>query len=148
MEELQIHRAGPDDLWPLLELYTHLNLDKLPEDTYELRMVWTKIFSNANHIILLGFLGDVPVSSCTLILVDNLTHGQRPYGLIENVITHADYRGRGYATALLHIAKEFAGSQGCYKLMLMTGSKDEKTLGFYRNAGYNAEDKTGFVQWL
>jgi hypothetical protein len=32
--------------------------------------------------------------------------------------------------------------------MLMTGSKKESTLHFYKKAGYNAEDKTAFIQWL
>jgi hypothetical protein len=34
------------------------------------------------------------------------------------------------------------------KLMLLTGSKNENTLNFYRRAGYNSEDKTAFIQWL
>jgi len=32
--------------------------------------------------------------------------------------------------------------------MLLTGSKDDKTLSFYNNAGYNSADKTAFIQWL
>ena len=32
--------------------------------------------------------------------------------------------------------------------MLLTGSKEERTLDFYRNAGYNSADKTAFIQWL
>lgn len=33
-------------------------------------------------------------------------------------------------------------------MMLLTGSKEEKTLKFYKNAGYNNSDKTAFIQWL
>ena len=32
--------------------------------------------------------------------------------------------------------------------MLMTGSKQESTLRFYREAGYRDDQKTAFVQWL
>ena len=32
--------------------------------------------------------------------------------------------------------------------MLLTGSKEERTLDFYRNVGYNSADKTAFIQWL
>ena len=28
------------------------------------------------------------------------------------------------------------------------GSKKESTLKFYEKAGYNKDDKTGFIQWL
>lgn len=33
-------------------------------------------------------------------------------------------------------------------MRLLTGSKDEKALGFYCDAGYNNTDKTAFIQWL
>ncbi len=36
----------------------------------------------------------------------------------------------------------------CYKMMLLTGSKEENTLNFYRNAGYNSSDKNAFIQWI
>ncbi|MBQ4626141.1 MAG: GNAT family N-acetyltransferase [Clostridia bacterium] len=78
----------------------------------------------------------------------NLTHGQQPYAFIENVITDADYRKRGLATACLNFAKEIAVRENCYKLMLLTGSKEKSTLNFYEQAGYNSKDKTAFVQWI
>ncbi len=44
--------------------------------------------------------------------------------------------------------KKIAENDNCYKMMLLTGSKEVSTLEFYRNAGYNNSDKTAFVQWL
>lgn len=88
------------------------------------------------------------MSSATLVVVPNLTHGCRPYALIENVVTHADYRGRGYATAVMAAAELAARGAGCYKIMLLTGSKAESVLGFYEKCGYNRRDKTAFIMWL
>ena len=34
------------------------------------------------------------------------------------------------------------------RMMLLTGSKNESTLRFYENAGYNSADKTAFIKWL
>lgn len=68
--------------------------------------------------------------------------------MIENVVTHEAYRGKGYATACLDYAKEIAEKNNCYKMMLLTGSKEAQTLNFYRNAGYNSTDKTAFIRWL
>ena len=45
-------------------------------------------------------------------------------------------------------AKELAQKENCYKMMLLTGSKEESTLHFYEQAGYNQNDKTAFIQWL
>lgn len=80
--------------------------------------------------------------------IPNLTHNQRPYALIENVITDEEYRNKGYATKVLNYARQIAVDHHCYKIMLLTGSKKESILAFYRRAGYNSEDKTGFIQWL
>lgn len=92
--------------------------------------------------------GGEVLSSCTLLIVPNLTHGGRPYGVVENVVTHLSHRGKGFATACLDYARKLAEKQRCYKLMLMTGSKQESTLRFYREAGYRDDQKTAFVQWL
>ena len=92
--------------------------------------------------------GEELVSTCTLLIVPNLTHQGRPYGLIENVVTHPAHRGKGLATGCLHFARQLAQEQGCYKLMLMTGSKRQSTLRFYERAGYRSDVKTAFLQWL
>ena len=93
-------------------------------------------------------MDDKIVSSCVCVIIPNLSRGVRPYAFIENVVTQKDYRGRGYATQCLNYAKEIAAEENCYKMMLLTGSKDERTLGFYSNAGYHCADKTAFIQWL
>ena len=38
--------------------------------------------------ILAAVEGGEVLSSCTLLIVPNLTHGGRPYGVVENVVTH------------------------------------------------------------
>lgn len=58
------------------------------------------------------------------------------------------HRGKGYATECLNYAKEIAARKNCYKMMLLTGSKNPATLNFYSNAGYNSTDKTAFIQWI
>lgn len=78
----------------------------------------------------------------------NLTRNVRPYAFVENVVTHTDFRGRGYAKECLDYAKQLSQDADCYKMMLLTGSKSDSTLNFYKKAGYNCVDKTAFIQWL
>ena len=77
-----------------------------------------------------------------------LTKNVRSYAFIENVVTHGDYRGRGYATACLDYARQIAKENNCYKMMLLTGSREESTLNFCRNSRDNSLNKTAFIQWI
>ena len=148
MTDLTIREAREADLRGLLELYTQLHGNDMPEFSESLHVLWHKILANEDHHIILGLIDGEIISSCVLVVVRNLTRGQRPYGFIENVVTHSDHRNKGYATRLMGFAREIARMENCYKIMLLTGSKQEGTLCFYEKAGYNREDKTGFIQWL
>lgn len=145
---MNVRCIAPEELYQLLELYHHLHSDEWLEDGPDARRIWDAIQRESGYHIIVAQEQGRLVSSCTLLLVPNLTHSGRPYGLIENVVTHPDYRGRGMATACLEFAKELAQKENCYKLMLMTGRKQESTLNFYRRAGFRSDEKTAFVQWL
>ena len=137
-----------NDLNELLELYLHLHEDSIPEMTEYLKDTWNTIVKDKNHHIIVKEVDGRIVSSCVCVIIPNLTRNIRPYAFVENVVTHGDYRGKGYATECLNYAKAIAEKENCYKMMLLTGSKKESTLDFYRRAGYNSSDKTAFIQWI
>ena len=137
-----------NELSELLALYTHLHELDLPENNGHLQNTWAAICKDKNHHIIVCEVDGKLVSSCVCVIIPNLTRNIRPYAFIENVVTHAGYRGNGYATACLNHAKDLAIKANCYKMMLLTGSKSESTLHFYQQAGYNCTDKTAFIQWL
>ena len=143
-----VRLANKNDLCGILELYTNLHDNEIPQITDELKKLWDEIITDNKYNIIVAEENGEIVSSCTCIIVPNLTHNQRPYAFIENVVTHVNHREKGYASACLDFAKQLAIESNCYKLMLMTGSKKESTLSFYRKAGYNSEDKTAFVMWI
>ena len=136
------------ELRDLLELYLHLHESTIPEMSEHLSKTWKTIIQDENHHIIVKVINDKIVASCVCVVIPNLTRNVRPYAFIENVVTHKDYRGRGYATECLDYAKEIAEKKDCYKMMLLTGSKKESTIKFYEHAGYNSSDKTAFIQWI
>ena len=143
-----VREAKYEDLQELLELYLYLHEDSIPEDSENLRNTWQQITEDKNHHLIVCEEEGKLVSSCVCVIIPNLTRNVRPYAFVENVVTHEAYRGKGYATMCLNYAKELAERANCYKMMLLTGSKNPKTLQFYENAGYNSSDKTAFIQWL
>jgi hypothetical protein len=99
---MTVRLARPDDLKGLLELYKHLHSadEPLPAQPV-LDKVWSDILANPwQHVFLVERDGQL-VSSCVLQVVPNLTRGARPYGLIENVVTRKDQRGKGFGSQVL-----------------------------------------------
>lgn len=143
-----IREACKKDLQEILELYLFLHETNIPEESEHLRRTWEQIIADDNHHLIVCEVDGKIVSSCVCVIIPNLTRNVRPYAFIENVVTHEAYRGKGYATDCLNYAKKIAEQNHCYKMMLLTGSKREATLAFYKNAGYNSADKTAFVQWI
>ncbi len=143
-----VREAYKSEMNQILELYLYLHEKELPEETEHLKQTWATIIDDNNHHLIVCEIGGIIVSSCVCVIIPNLTRNVRPYAFIENVVTHGDYRSKGYATACLNYAKKIAEENHCYKMMLLTGSKEQKTLDFYKNAGYNSSDKTAFIQWI
>jgi GNAT superfamily N-acetyltransferase len=134
-----------DELDKLLALYRELHPEDPECDDERLGQVWDKICDDDNLFYVVVDAEGVIVASCTLAIVKNLTRGLRPYAVIENVITRKDMRKRGYGTMALHKAIAIAREKGCYKVLLLSGAKDEATLKFYEDAGFARGLKTGFV---
>ena len=143
-----VREVCENELKDLLELYLHLHQTNVPELSEHLSKTWETILQDENHHIIVKVIDGKIVSSCVCVVIPNLTRNVRPYAFIENVVTHKEHRGRGYATACLDYAKEIAEKENCYKMMLLTGSKKESTIKFYERAGYNSSDKTAFIQWI
>lgn len=143
-----IREIKENELNELLRLYTHLHESGVPENSEHLQKTWKTICGDDNHHIIVCEDEGRLVSSCVCVIIPNLTRNIRPYAFVENVVTHKDYRGKGCATACLNYAREIAVRENCYKMMLLTGSKSESTLNFYKRAGYNCTDKTAFIRWL
>ena len=143
-----VREAVKEDLDELLNLYLFLHEKNIPENSEYLENTWKTIIEDINHHIVVKEINGKIVSSCVCVIIPNLTRNIRPYAFIENVVTNEKYRGKGYATECLNYAKEIAIKNNCYKIMLLTGTKSENTLAFYKNAGYNSDAKIAFIQWL
>ena len=148
-----IRKASADDAESLSDLYkNHLKnsseKSKEPQNIEKYRLMLSKFSKDSLYNIFVVEVDGRAVSSVTLAVIENLTNDMRPYAIIENVVTHADYRNRGYASALMNKAEDTAREHNCYKIMLMTGSKKETTLDFYKNNGFDMNEKTAFIKRL
>ena len=95
--QLMVREARKEDLDALLKLYLFLHEDSIPERNAHLEKTWNQIIEDPNHHLIVKEIDGQIVSSCVCVIIPNLTRNVRPYAFIENVVTHADYRGNGYA---------------------------------------------------
>jgi GNAT superfamily N-acetyltransferase len=146
MENVRQIKKG--ELEDLLELYHHLHThDEPPPIKSKLNSIWENISSNSLLHYFVIEEGGKLVSSCTLSIIPNLTRGARPYGIIENVVTHKEYRRKGLGTAVLKHALKESWKNNCYKVMLSTGRTDSGIFSFYEGAGFKKRIKTSFIAY-
>jgi len=146
-----IRKAKSTDANDLKVLYFDY-LTRFPPKEEQDLFLWQKLLdkfekSENMHLLVVEEDGKV-VSSIQMAIIESLTHNVRPFAVIENVVTHMDYRNKGFASALLERASEIARKYKCYKIFLETGSNNEGTLNFYRNNGFIIDEKHSCLKYL
>lgn len=146
-----IRKANKADANDLKVLYFEY-LTRFPPKEEQNMTLWENLLEKYEkdenmHLLVAQEDGKV-VASVQMAIVETLTHNVRPFAVIENVVTHAEYRNRGYASALLQRATEIAKERNCYKVFLETGSNRESTLNFYRNNGFAIDEKHSCLKRL
>ena len=130
---MNIRKAKASDAEALKILYFE-HLTRFPPQEKQDMALWmsklSKFEKDENVYLLVLETNDTVVASVQMAIIESLTHNVSPFAIVENVVTHADYRNRGYASALLAKATEIAKERGCYKMSLETGSNKESTLNF------------------
>ena len=146
-----IRKAKSTDASRLKELYFE-HLTQYPPQEEQDMIVWQNLIAkfekDENMYLLVVEEDGKVVSSVQMAIIESLTHNIRPFAVIENVVTHIDYRNKGYASALLNEASKIAKERRCYKVFLETGSNKESTLNFYRKNGFEIDKKHSCLKRL
>ena len=121
---------------------------KKEQDMSLWRQLLDKFEKDENMYLLVVEEDGKVVSSVQMAIIESLTHNVSPFAVVENVVTHINYRNKGYASALLKQATEIAKERRCYKIFLETGSDKDSTLNFYRNNGFSIDEKHSCLKRL
>lgn len=136
---LRIREARRGDLPRLVALLSQLH-EEAPEDygahrdAYE--ATFAEIAADPRQRLFVGEAGGDIVASGVLIMVPNLTHGGRPYAILENIVVDAAHRSRGYGEALVRRLAEEARAARCYKAALMSNVARKDAHRFYERVGF------------
>jgi GNAT superfamily N-acetyltransferase len=139
-----IRPALSSDLEQLLALYQQLNSSDPPLSIDQITDVWSEFSSNKCCTCFVVEIDHSIVASSVITIIPNFTRGACPYGVIENVITHCDYRRQGIGTELLNYLINFAKEKNCYKVMLQSGITRIDAHRFYEKTGFDSTSKKAF----
>jgi GNAT superfamily N-acetyltransferase len=141
-----VRRAGAGDLPALLSLYRFLLPEGAPPPPPPPPEIWTHLLAHPDFFAyFLAEKGGEPVATANVTVIPNLTHGGRPFAIVENVVSHPEVRGQGYGRAVMLAIEDFARSRNCYKIQLQSGSPRLKAHAFYESLGYSRTAKVGFT---
>ncbi|MFI7064315.1 GNAT family N-acetyltransferase [Kribbella sp. NPDC050124] len=137
--------AGVDDFDGVMRLYRQLHPDDPVRRDGRDAGVFAEILKTPGlRLFVLEVDGRVAATTY-LNLIPNLTRAAAPYAVIENVVVDADLRGTGLGKQIMAATLRTAWDAGCYKVMLMTGSRRESTHAFYKSCGFDGSAKTAYV---
>jgi ribosomal protein S18 acetylase RimI-like enzyme len=140
-----IRKAEKKDYAAIMALYQQLQPDDPVVEESKGKPVFENILESGSNLVFVAEIDNSVVSSCYLNIIPNLTRNARPYAVIENVVTDRHYRNMGIGKAVMQHAINTAWEAGCYKVMLLTGRKEETTLKFYKSCGLESGLKTAFI---
>ena len=69
-------------------------------------------------------------------------------GWVQKVAADPDYRRRGIASLLMSTAERALRDVGCPKLNLQARAENASAIEFYKNAGYETEDRVSMSKHL
>lgn len=141
MGDVLIRRARPEDLGALLALYRDLageEASALPGDATDTEPLFAELLADPGRQLVVAVSDGVVVGTADLVVVANLTHRGKPWGIIENVVVAADARRGGVGAAIFAYLTDLARSEGWCKLELLSGKHRAEAHEFYRSVGFEA----------
>lgn len=140
---MEIRQVKETEVKGVLDLIDEYDRPKAPRPSAEaIQAIYASILQSGGCVVGV-FTGSDLVGSCTVNVCSNLSWSGRPYAIIENVVVSKAYRSQGLGKALLEYSKNFAQRADCYKVALLTGSRDPATHKFYVSAGFS-DNKQGY----
>ena len=143
---LQIRAATEADLQSILDLYLEIEDDSRVLSIEKARSIFARMQSYPDYKVYVAMLGGSIVGTFALLIMDNLAHMGAPSGVLEDVVVHRDWRGKGVGKQMVQFAMDRCGERGCYKLALSSNLKRKAAHRFYDDLGFQRHGYSFVVQ--
>jgi GNAT superfamily N-acetyltransferase len=137
--------ADAADLDALLALFAVSDVSRAAEPRARAEQIWQETLTRDGLAVFVSVADATIVSTCMLITVPNLLRGGRQHGIIENVVTHPNFQGRGHGRAVIAAALAEAWKRDCHHVLLQSGRADPRVHRFYEGCGFVPGLRTAYA---
>ena len=148
---MRVRPATASDAGAIVDLYRQLAGDRssaLPCDIDEAETMLASIASQAGRLLVVAEMDGKVVGTADMVVIDNLTHGGRPWAMVENVVVDQSWRGNQVGIGLMTALLDEARVRRCYKMQLLSMKHRTAAHAFYRNLGFDDSLAEGFRLYL
>ena len=128
--------ALASDLPSLLALFAESEVSRAADSPAHAERIWPETLAQSGTYVFVSDDSNRIVATCMLITAPNLLRGGRRHGILENVVTHPNFQGRGHGRAVVEAALAQAWASDCYHVMMQSGRKDPRVHSFYQRLGF------------
>jgi GNAT superfamily N-acetyltransferase len=141
----EVRAALVDDLAPLLELFRVSEVSAAAQPFERAQHIWSQMLARDGLTVFVAEAEEKVVATCMLVTAPHLLRAGRLHGFLENVVTHPDFRGRGFGRAVVRAALASAWEQDCFHVFLQSGRADSRVHRFYEACGFEPGLRTAYV---
>jgi len=133
---VEIRAATEADLPSILALYVEVEDDGRVLSIEEARSIFVRMKSYPDYTVYVAMLSGSVIGTFELLIMDNLAHMGSPSGVLEDVVVHRDWQGKGVGKQMVQFAMDRCRERGCYKLALSSNLRRETAHRFYEGLGF------------
>jgi GNAT superfamily N-acetyltransferase len=140
-----VRLAREDDLASLLELFACSEVSAHAQPIDRARDIWAETLASDAADVFVAVEGERVAATCMLITAPNLLRGGCRHGILENVVSHPDFRHGGYGRAVVEAALQAAWDKDCFQVMMQSGRADPAVRRFYEGRGFIPGLRTAYT---
>ena len=116
-----------------------------PRNSRLSRAIWAETIASDATDVFVAVEGERVAATCMLITAPNLLRGGRRLGVLENVVSHPDFRRGGYGRAVVEAALQAAWDKDCFHVLMQSGRQDPAVHQFYKDRGFLPGLRTAYA---
>lgn len=134
---IKIREAVKSDLPFILALYAQPDMDNGQIlSLKQAETVFAKMRTYPDYKIYVAVTNNEIIGTFALLIMHNLAHKGALSGIVEDVVVHENWQGKGVGKSMMHHAMKLCKEKHCYKLVLSSNIKRKAAHKFYESLGF------------